>query len=142
MRSTVRSRIALAAGVLLGTGPLLATAGCSSVGAGGPAYDLSGAWGGTVTAGGQQLYGNLQVEQDAEILSVSFSSAEGVDAQGTGAIASDGSVTIELTYDLGCPGTAKLLGQVDEDGNRLSGQLSATDCNGTMEGTFSFQRAR
>lgn len=128
---------ALLCGVVLG-----ATA-CSVLGGGGPAYDLAGPWEGSVTVEGQQLDGALDVEQEGEVLTVVFTSpSTGIEADGTGALAPDGSVTIELAYDMGCPGTARMQGQVAEDGDRMSGRLTATDCNGTMSGTFSLRRAR
>ena len=105
------------------------------------AVSLAGSWAGVWEIEGQRIEGTLVVRQAASDLEATFASpALGGDATGDGSLEDDGRVELDLKYNLACPGTAKLTGNVQQEGTRLGGSLTATDCTGKANGTFSFAR--
>lgn len=136
----------LALGLLLA----FAAVGCSTVGGDGGApgtaeptlrWDLTGTWEGRVEAGGTPIEGALSIEQTGSTLVASFASpALGLLAEGDGFLEEDGDVVLEMEYDLECPGRATLDGRVSEDGDTLRGTVDASDCTGSMTGSFTFTR--
>ena len=114
---------------------------CATAGDPGPTFQLGGAWDGWVDAGGQRIDGTLTLEQEVRSLEAAFvAPMMDLSAEGDGEVADDGAVWIELAYDLQCPGVALLEGTVSEAGDEISGTLEATDCTGTIDGTFRFSR--
>lgn len=108
---------------------------------GGARYDLAGSWEGSFTAEGQRMPGTLEVRQSGRALEVFFvSPGFDLEAAGEGEVDDEGSFWLELDYDLQCPGNALLEGTVSDDRAGLSGTLEATDCTGTVSGSFSFGR--
>lgn len=107
-----------------------------------PSYpDVSGRWTGAVDVEGESIPGTLTVTQDMASLAVTFGApAFGLTAEGSGTVTPGGEVTVALTYDLQCPGTANMAGDLTSEGAVLSGTLEATDCTGTIRGLFSFRR--
>jgi hypothetical protein len=103
--------------------------------------EVSGTWSGFVSVEGQGIDGSLVIRQDGPSLDVTLAApAFGLDAEGAGSLAPDGAVTVELAYDLQCPGRAVLRGRVSADGLALDGELEASDCTGSTSGRFRFTR--
>lgn len=103
--------------------------------------DVSGEWSGFVSVEGQGIDGTLVLEQDGESLDAVFQAPSfGLAAEGTGTVSADGRVAIELTYNLQCPGQARMAGDLSADGMAMDGQLEAGDCTGSMLGSFRFTR--
>ena len=114
---------------------------CATFGLGGPEYDVGGAWEGNVNVQGQAIPGTLNLVQEGHLLDATFRApAFDLDASGAGEVDDEGAFWFELAYDMECPGTARLEGTVAEERDRLSGTLEATDCTGTVRGTFRFTR--
>jgi hypothetical protein len=106
-----------------------------------PVASVAGAWAGFWEIEGQRIQGTLTLRQDRGDLQATFaSSALGSGAAGTGRVAADGSIALDLRYNIECPGTAQLDGDLMDRGGRLDGTLVATDCTGKANGTFSFSR--
>jgi hypothetical protein len=106
-----------------------------------PAVSVAGSWAGAWVIEGQRIEGTLVLRQDGPDLEATFASrALGGDAAGEGNLERDGRVELDLKYNVACPGTAKLTGNLLQDGTRLGGSLTATDCTGKAAGTFSFAR--
>lgn len=120
---------------------VLSTGACSAIRFGGPDHDVGGTWEGSVTVQGERIPGSLAVEQDGFLLHAAFAAPSyGINATGDGEIDDDGVVRLELEYDLQCPGTAVLHGTLSGEDTVLSGNVEATDCTGTAQGTFRFVR--
>lgn len=107
-----------------------------------PAIPLvEGRWTGFLSMEGQGLNGSLRIEQDADRLSGVFEAPDiGMVAEGDGSIEADGRLVLRLAYDLQCPGTAELTGRRAENGTVIDGTLTASDCTGSSEGSFTFRR--
>jgi hypothetical protein len=102
---------------------------------------LAGSWNGALQVEGQSIPGTLVLRQREERLEASFAAgALGGETSGSGAIGDRGSVRIELRYRTQCPGTVAMQGEILNDAGRLAGSLTATDCTGRAQGTFSFTR--
>jgi hypothetical protein len=101
---------------------------------------LAGDWAGVWEIEGQRIQGTLVMQQAGTDLKATFSSsALGGAAYGTGSL--DGErIQLELKYNLSCPGTARLTGDLQGQGTQIEGALSATDCTGKADGTFVFAR--
>lgn len=119
----------------------LLASGCAAIRFGATAPDVSGSWEGSVVVDAQRIPGTLTVEQEGRVLDLGFVAPEfELNAQGTGEISEEGELWMDLSYNLQCPGNARLEGRISEDANRMSGTLEAVDCTGTVTGTFSFTR--
>ena len=106
-----------------------------------PVASLAGSWAGMWEIEGQRIQGTLVLRQNGADLQATFASpALGGDAAGAGNLDADGQVELELSYNVACPGTARLTGEVLDRAGRLSGTLVATDCTGRANGTFAFSR--
>jgi hypothetical protein len=125
----------------LGGLSFLVLAACASAPAEPPPPEIAGSYSGTVSMAGQEtIFGNLRITQTASDLGLTFSFPEvGIEADGGGAV-TDAGFQGEVAYVLTCPGTAAVNGRIEEDGRVLAGTIQATDCEGTMEGTFRFIR--
>lgn len=140
MPRSVRNRVRAVATAIVLLASASVFSGCGLF-AGGPNYDLAGTYTGGVTLQGQAINGDLEITQSGYDLTAAFSAPSmGLQAEGEGRVSDEGTVVMELGYDLECPGTARLSGRVRSDGRRLSGNVEATDCTGTVSGTFSFTR--
>jgi hypothetical protein len=105
-----------------------------------PAVTLAGSWAGVWEIEGQRIEGTLVLRQEGTDLRATFASrALGGDAVGSGSL-EDRRVQLELKYNIACPGTARLSGDVLGEADRLDGALVATDCTGRATGSFSFAR--
>ena len=103
--------------------------------------DVDGLWTGFLSVEGQGLNGTLDLEQDGEDLRAVFDAPDfGLVAEGRGTIDAEGAITLRLTYNLQCPGTAELTGRRSSDGTVFDGALTAADCTGSSEGSFTFRR--
>lgn len=124
----------------------MASAACSAIRFGSekpavPPPALAGPWTGAWIVEGQRFDGSLVVRQSGADLTATFDSRGlGGEATGKGKVESDGSVRLELRYRTTCAGTAQLRGTVSDQGSRLGGALTASDCTGKANGTFSFTR--
>lgn len=108
---------------------------------GGPDFDLTGNWTGGVALEGENLEGNLEIDQSNEDLRATFTAAGvGLMSRGNGTVEEDGSFTLTMSYDVECTGTARLDGRFSADPDRLTGSFTATDCTGEASGTFDFRR--
>lgn len=137
--ASVRSgRRRLPRGVLLL--PLLA--GCSAIRFGAaPAPDMQGTWTGGFEIQSQRVEGSLAIEQDGARLEAAFTSpAAGIVAEGRGEVTPGGEAWIVFSYDLECPGTARVEGRLDDERSLFSGAMEARDCTGVASGTFTFRR--
>jgi hypothetical protein len=115
-------------------------AACASAPAEPPVTQVAGSYSGSINAQGQTLFGNMTLTQDGTALGVEFSLPDiALAATGEGTASATG-VRLEVPYTIMCPGTAVFTGSLEEDGRTLSGTLVATDCDGTTNGTFRFQR--
>jgi len=85
---------------------------------------------------GQSIGASLDLEGDDELDATLSAPSLRLEATGEGTVR-DGRLSFRLSYELTCPGVLTLEGSVDGDG-RLAGALEATDCTGTVPGTFSF----
>ncbi len=113
---------------------------CASVG-GRSFPSAAGEYEGSISFQGQSVPGTLEIEQAGSKLNAVFRAPSfGLRAEGQGSIDSDGNVEMRLQYDLQCPGVATLTGELDKDGQGISGRLDAGDCTGEIAGTFSFTR--
>lgn len=120
---------------------LLASA-CATSGPPQPAVaDLAGQYTGTVSVEGQTLYGSLEITQEGPALELRFSFPDvALTARGEGTAHATG-FTGEVSYTLTCPGVATFEGTLDPEADRLAGTVRATDCDGTISGTFRFTRS-
>ncbi len=106
-----------------------------------PVVDLTGTFAGSLTMQGQQFPGTLSLTQDGSDLAATFHAPDlDLTADGTGAVAADGGLTLTLDYQIQCPGTAHLVGRWTEGGAHLSGAVTADDCTGNVSGDFDFRR--
>ena len=122
------------------TGLVLASLGGCFLG-GGSLPAIGGQYEGEVTVQGQGIPGSLALEQSGADLTATFAAPSfGLMAKGEGSVQSDGTISLELSYDLQCPGAAELSGSVSPDGRRLEGTIDASDCTGDVTGTFRFER--
>jgi hypothetical protein len=113
--------------------------GCAALG--GAAYDLSGPWDAELRLDGQLIRGTLMVDQMGRTMDATFESPGlGVEASGGGHVTDRGELTLELAYDAGCPGTARLTGTMSEAGARAAGRVQTSDCTGDASGTFELER--
>lgn len=112
--------------------------GCSALRFGRDEPDLTGTWIGSFDVEGQAVDGSLVLVHEGDDLEATFSAPSmGLSAEGNGTV--DGErFTMVLDYNMECPGVARLRGTISE-GTSLSGSFQATDCTGTMSGTFSFR---
>jgi hypothetical protein len=105
-----------------------------------PAVAVAGSWAGVWEIEGQRIEGTLVLRQEGTDLRATFASPSlGGDAVGSGSL-EDRRVQLELKYNVACPGTAQLSGDLLGEGTLLDGALIATDCTGRATGTFSFAR--
>ena len=139
--------------VSVGACAAFALAGCAVVGSGsgsraaddGPAPSIAGEWTGLLTLDDASMSAELRVQQRGGalegVLEARFEGG-GSDlvATGDGRIRSDGVVFLTLSYDLRCAGRLELEGRRSSDGFVLDGTVSARDCTGGSEGSFSFRR--
>ena len=103
--------------------------------------DVAGLWTGFISVEGQRVNGTLDLGQEGGDLVAVFDAPEfGLVAEGTGSITAGGEIVLRLTYDLQCPGTADLTGRRSTDGAVIDGALTAADCTGSSEGSFSLRR--
>lgn len=134
------------------------SAGCSMVGSAGTpgssappppaeappapaAPEVAGRWTGFMSVEGQGLNGTLDLDQDGHDLQAVFEAPDfGMVAEGAGSVDAAGRVVIRLTYNLQCEGTAELVGRRSPDGVVIDGTLTASDCTGSSEGSFTFRR--
>lgn len=114
--------------------------GCASFGA--PSYPtVAGEYEGSLSVQGQAIDGELSIEQAGNALQAVFIAASlGLRAEGEGFVDTDGAITLTLQYDLQCPGTARLSGNLNDEGTEITGRLDANDCTGDISGTFVFRR--
>lgn len=136
---------------------LLGSAACTPVATGGsdgaprpasestaPAVEapvVEGRWTGFISVEGQGVNGILDLDQEATDLLAVFQAPDfGLLAEGRGLIAADGGIVLRLAYDLQCPGIAEMIGERSPDGAVLQGTLTASDCTGSSEGSFTFRR--
>jgi hypothetical protein len=105
-----------------------------------PPVMVAGSWAGAWEIEGRRLEGTLLVRQEGTDLRATFTSrALGGEAVGSGKL-DDRRVQLDLSYNVACPGTARLSGDVLGEGALLDGALTASDCTGRATGTFSFAR--
>ncbi|MEK9501304.1 hypothetical protein [Gaopeijia maritima] len=105
------------------------------------APEVQGRWTGFMSVEGQGLNGTLDLAQDGHDLQAVFEAPDfGMIAEGPGSVDPEGRVVIRLTYNLQCEGTAELVGRRSSDGVVIDGTLTASDCTGSSEGSFSFRR--
>jgi hypothetical protein len=105
-----------------------------------PGLTVAGSWAGRWEIEGQRIEGTLVLRQEGTDLRATFASPSlGGDAVGSGSL-EDRRVQLELKYNVACPGTAQLSGDLVGEGTQLDGALVATDCTGRATGTFSFAR--
>ena len=115
------------------------TGACATLG--GAAYDLSGPWDAELRLDGQLIRGTLVVDQMGRTMDATFRSPGlGVEATGGGHVTDQGEITLELGYDAGCPGTARLTGTLSEAGALATGRVATSDCTGDASGTFELER--
>lgn len=136
---------------------LLTVAGCTPVGSSGPAAQpqppaesappvsepppVAGLWTGFISVEGQGINGTLDLGQEGGDLEAVFDAPDfGLHAEGGGTIDGTGEIVLRLGYDLQCPGTAELVGRRSADGAVLEGALTAADCTGSSQGSFTFRR--
>jgi len=115
-------------------------AGCASTPDEPPIPQVGGTYSGSINIQGETLFGNLTISQDGPDLELRFSLPDialRADGEGT---ATENGFRAEVPYTLNCPGVAVFTGALGEDGTTLSGRVEATDCDGTMNGTFRFNR--
>jgi hypothetical protein len=118
---------------------LLLTA-CASAPSEPPIAQVAGNYSGSINIQGQTLFGNLNLTQEGAAVTAQFSLPDiALSARGEGT-ATESGVRLEVPYTLMCPGTAVFNGSLEEDGRTLSGNLTATDCDGSSNGTFRFIR--
>lgn len=102
---------------------------------------VGGSWNGIWEIDGQRIEGTLTLRQTGSDLDATFASAAlGSDAVGTGMVGEGDSVRLTLNYNVACPGTAELTGELRQQGALLGGSLVASDCTGRATGTFAFTR--
>ncbi|MBT8460969.1 MAG: hypothetical protein KJO44_00475 [Gemmatimonadetes bacterium] len=132
---------------------VFALAGCAVVGSGsdgrtandGPAPSIAGEWTGLLSLDDASMSADLRLRQsggDLEgVLEARFDEGgTSLVATGDGRIRSDGVVFLTLSYDLRCAGRLELEGRRSSDGFVIDGTVSARDCTGGSEGSFSFRR--
>jgi len=143
MNPTSFRRIPSLAGILL---VALMAAGCASGGgapeSAGPTFpQVAGEWSGSITVQGEAVPGTFLITQSGADLEGTFRApALELVASGSGAVLPDGSVSMSLSYNLQCPGTATMTGDLSTDGTQISGTLLASDCTGNIDGSFRFSR--
>lgn len=147
LRSRARSSLATIAAAILVTacasgGGTTTTSTSAPAEPAGPAYpQLAGDWTGSITFDGQAIPGTLQVTQTGPDLDGTFRAPElDLVTSGSGAVLPDGSLSMTLTYNLQCPGSATMTGSLSTDGMQMSGTLLASDCTGEISGSFRFRR--
>ena len=130
-----------------------ALTGCAVVGSGsgggtaddGPVPSIAGEWRGLLSLDDASMSADLRLRQNGGnlegVLEARFDEG-GTDlvATGDGRIRSDGVVFLTLSYDLRCAGRLELEGRRSSDGFVIDGTVSARDCTGGSEGSFSFRR--
>ncbi|TVP53534.1 MAG: hypothetical protein EA351_15065 [Gemmatimonadales bacterium] len=123
----------------------LISIGCAPLGLGESESEIlriDGEYTGTLSIQGQQLFGSLTIDQEADHLELSFHFAEaGIQASGEGRVTPSG-FSAEVPYAITCPGEATFEGVKDPRDRALSGNVSVSDCNGTSSGTFRFSPRR
>jgi hypothetical protein len=119
---------------------LLLVAACASAPSEPPVAQVAGSYSGSINVQGQTLFGNMNLTQEGAAVTVQFSLPDiALSANGEGTATASG-MRMEVPYTIMCPGTAVFNGSLEEDGRTLSGTVTATDCDGTTNGTFRFQR--
>lgn len=105
------------------------------------AVRLDGSWTGALEVEGQEVVGVLTLSQRGRDLRARFSSTGLIgQASGSGRIEDAARVRLELKYNVQCPGAMVLSGAILDQGTRLLGSITATDCTGDAEGAFVFAR--
>jgi hypothetical protein len=135
---------ALTGCAMVGSGSGRGTAG-GGEGDGGPIPSVAGTWTGLLSLDDASLPADLRLRQDGSELTGVLEArlgGEGADlvATGDGRIRSDGVVFLTLSYDLRCAGRLELEGRRSSDGLVFDGTVSARDCTGGSDGSFSFRR--
>src|SRR5262245_10010771 len=121
-------------------GGVLSVSACSAIGFGPdtpvlPPPPISGTWAGAWHVDRQDLDGTLVVTQKGNSLTATFRSGTLVaNASGSGKVEPDGRLRLELKYRTQCSGTVELDGALVEQGTRLDGVMSASDCTGKASG--------
>lgn len=106
-----------------------------------PVVSLAGSWTGTISMEGQPLAGTLMIRQNGAELDATLTAPSfGVEARGDGEVEQGDRVELELAYDVQCPGTARLSGEILDGGTRMVGSVTASDCTGSARGDFRFDR--
>lgn len=109
-----------------------------------PARELpmvDGRWTGFISVEGQGVNGTLDLTQEGPTLQGTFDAPDfGMVAEGGGTIDLEGRVELRLSYNLQCAGSAELVGRRSSDGAVIDGTLTASDCTGSSEGSFTFRR--
>ncbi len=125
---------------------LLLTSGCASAGgsseSAGPSFpQVAGEWTGSISVQGEAVPGTFLITQTGADLEGTFRApALELVASGSGAVLPNGSLSMSLSYNLQCPGTATMTGALSTDGTQISGRLLASDCTGNLDGSFRFSR--
>ncbi|MBN2103735.1 hypothetical protein JW835_06820 [bacterium] len=108
-----------------------------------PAYDLTGNWNIIITVtGGNQLPSGtqfnaqiiLEQNEDGEVVGI-ITMEGGLTAHFSGDV-SGNEFSFKIKQDAPCQGTFKGNGMITENGDKISGSYSGTDCNGSMEADF------
>ena len=100
--------------------------------------DLPGTYSGWMTVDGNDLQASVSLTVEGDSVTVRLSVPDlGSVTQGQGRIEAEG-FSFQVPYDLGCPGQATFRGQQNAETRVLSGSIQASDCNGTMAGSFRF----
>ncbi len=120
-------------------GILLLAAGCSLVrprrAPGAPAEEGLRRFGGQVTMQGSELSAILEITGPDRNVEAALRIPElALSAQGSGRI-SGGHVDLRLSYPGSCPGTARIRGNMEREGQRIRGTITARDCTGQETGT-------
>jgi len=119
---------------------LFLIAGCATTPGAPPVAQLDGSYSGTINIMGETLFASMDVTQEGSALELRLSLPDiALASTGEGTATREG-FRAEVPYTLTCPGTAVFDGTLQEDGRTVSGSVEATDCDGTMSGTFRFTR--
>jgi hypothetical protein len=102
------------------------------------AAELPGTYSGWMTVEGSDLQATVSLTLEGDSILVRLSVPDlGSVTQGQGRVEAEG-FSFQVPYDLGCPGQATFRGRQDGESRVLSGSIQASDCNGTMAGSFRF----
>jgi hypothetical protein len=119
---------------------LFLLAACATTPQAPPVAQLDGSYSGTISIMGETLFASMDVTQEGSALELRLSLPDIALASTGEGVAGQEGFRAEVPYTLTCPGTAVFDGTLQEDGRTVSGSVEATDCDGTMSGTFRFTR--